>query len=881
MRKRALSLGALTGGGSLLVAVLLLTALVAPVAHAADTDLVITEIMQNPSVLYDTVGEWFEIHNTGPDPVDLQGWTIKDLGADSYTFPTGTPIVIAAGDYAVVARDSLTMVGEGVTVLWQYSNFLLSNSDDEIILLNASMAPIDTVAYDGGPTWPDPTGASMQWNETTGDNNDGANWFAPDVPTFGSGDAGTPNQANSVNGGTAPDVNNVIHRPLVVEATDTPVVTADVTDADGTIASVLLYTRVDGGSWTSQPMSLGTAPSYSATIGAQPLGSVVDYYVEATDNDGLVGVRPATAPTDFFSYTVQTRTITPISSIHADSLGYAGQLVTIEAQVYCPGDYKADGTTVSAYVQDSSGRGINIFGDYLSTGMDLLNDTSNIVRISGTVKWYYSTAEIVQYEVVLVSTGNPELTPVTYSTGDAAAPSNEGTFIKSSGLITDIATTGGSNPAHNFTIDDGSGPVVIRIDDDVVSGLETWALNDSLEAAGAGSSYSGQGQILVCQSDKVTNWGQGVDTTPPELSSATLTGASEVTVQFSEDVDATTGGTAGNYLVYEQATPSNTIAVTSATVQTDASQVVLALASPTSSGVLYVLRVNNVEDLAGNVIATDSEATIVDPNAPVNIVINEIMQNPTALGDTEGEWFEVYNAGSSVVDMNGWTIRDNGIDNHVIDNGGPLLINPGEYKVFGRDATAMAGEGVTLFYQYSNITLGNADDELFLIDTTQTVQDSVLWDGGPVWPDPAGASMQWRGTGDNNDGSQWFWRGFAFGSGDLGSPGAPNSEDTVTDVPGRVMVDQLGSNFPNPFNPRTSFSFSLAQDSQVSLKVFDTRGRLVRTIVDENLKAGSYDRVYSWDGRNDAGRVMPSGIYFYRLSTDAGFTQSRKMTLLK
>ena len=881
MRLRSLSPGVITVGGMLLTAILL-SSFFAPGARAADTDLVITEIMQNPAVVSDTIGEWFEIHNTGPDPVDLQGWTIKDLGTNTYTFPLGTPIVITSDEYAVVARDSLEMASnQGVTVLWQYSNFSLANGDDEIVLLNASSALIDSVAWDGGPVWPDPTGASMQWNETTGDNNVGANWFAPDTPTFGTGDAGTPNLANSVNGGTAPDINNVIHRPLVVEATDSPVVTADVVDADGTIALVNLYVQINGGGFIAQPMTPGTAPSYSATIGSQPLGTVVDYYVEATDNDGLVGLRPSDAPTSFYSYTVQTRTITPIATIQGDSLTYAGQLVTIEAQVYCPGDYKADGTTVSAYVQDSSGRGINIFGDFLSTGMTLLNDTSNVVRISGTVQWYFSTAELVQFEVTLISTGNPELTPVTLGTGAAAALSNEGTFIHSVGLITAIGTTGGTNPAHNFTVDDGSGSLVIRIDDDLVVGLATWALNDSLEAAGAGASYNGQGQILVCETGKVTNWGQGTDTTPPTLDSATLTGVSEITVQFSEDVDATTGNTVGNYEVFEQATPANTIAVTAAAVQVDASQVLLTLASAPTSGVLYIVRVNNVEDLASNVIAPDSEVTLVDPGATVNIVINEIMQNPTALSDTDGEWFEVYNAGTGVVDMNGWTIRDNGIDSHVIDNGGPLLINPGEYKVLGRNATAMAGEGVVLFYQYASFTLGNSDDELFLIDTALAVVDSVLWDGGPVWPDPSGASMQWRGTGDNNDGTQWYWRGFPFGSGDLGSPGAVNTEDTITDVPGRVTANRLGENFPNPFNPRTSFSFALAQDGRVNLRVFDTRGRLVKTVVDENLKAGNYDRVYSWDGRNEGGQVMPSGIYFFRLNTDTGFSQSKKMTLLK
>jgi len=670
---------------------------------------------------------------------------------------------------------------------------------------------------------------------------------------------------------------------LVVEASDSPTITADITDVDGTISSATLWVQINGGGFVSQPMTLGTPPSYSATIGAQPLGTVVDYYVTAMDNDGLTGSRPVAAPAEFFSYTVQNRVITPIANIHADSTNYDGTVVTVQGQVYIPGDYKQDGTSVSAYIQDGSGRGLNIFGTYLSTGTTLLNDTSNVVQVSGTVSWYGgTTVEITGFDCTLVSTGNPELTPATLSTGAAAAPSNEGTFIRSVGLITAISATAGTNPAHNFTVNDGSGPVVIRVDDDTDPGLTSWAINDSLEAAGAGATFGTDGEILVGQLSRLINYGQGVDSTPPSLVSATLTGPTQVTVQFSEDVDATTGNNAGNYEVFEQATPANTITVNSAAVQGDASQVVLTLGSAPSSAVIYTVRVNNVEDLNSNVIAANSTTTLVDPNASAVIKINEVMQNPFVLSDSDGEWFEVYNAGSSAVDMNGWTIRDNGIDSHVINNGGPLVISPGEYKVLARNATAMAGEGVSVFYEYgADITLGNADDEIYLVDTTSAIVDSVLWDGGPVWPDPSGASMQWDGTGDNNDGANWYSNGFAFGSGDLGSPGAANSQDTVTGTPQLKLTTRLDANSPNPFNPRTSFSFTLDKTEQVSLKIYDTRGRLVRTVVNGSLKAGSYDRVYSWDGRDDAGRVSPSGIYFFRLNTESGFSQAKKMTLLK
>ncbi len=249
------------------------------------------------------------------------------------------------------------------------------------------------------------------------------------------------------------------------------------------------------------------------------------------------------------------------------------------------------------------------------------------------------------------------------------------------------------------------------------------------------------------------------------------------------------------------------------------------------------------------------------------------------LADADGEWFEVYNAGSVAVDMNGWTIRDAGIDDHVIDNGGPLVINPGEYKVFGINATAMAAEGVTLFYQYAGITLSNADDEIILETPTAVMVDSVGWDDGLTFPDPSGASMQWNGEGDNADGAQWSESGAVFGSGDKGTPGAAN--DLISPVPVPGVASSLHGNVPNPFNPSTAVGFTLANGGHAQLGIYDVRGRLVRVLVDAQLTAGDYTGAYRWDGRDDAGRTVTSGTYFQRLVVDGKVIGSGKMMLVR
>ena len=160
-----------------------------------------------------------------------------------------------------------------------------------------------------------------------------------------------------------------------------------------------------------------------------------------------------------------------------------------------------------------------------------------------------------------------------------------------------------------------------------------------------------------------------------------------------------------------------------------------------------------------------------------SIVINEIMQNPAAVSDANGEWFELYNAGDTDVDINGWTIRDNDSDSHTIDNGGPLIIPAGGYLVLGRNGDPNTNGGVAVDYVYSSFILANGDDEIILLDGDNVEIDRVEYDGGPEFPDPNGASMELIDPAlDNNVGDNWQEATTPYGDGDLGTPGGPNGE---------------------------------------------------------------------------------------------------------
>lgn len=99
----------------------------------------------------------------------------------------------------------------------------------------------------------------------------------------------------------------------------------------------------------------------------------------------------------------------------------------------------------------------------------------------------------------------------------------------------------------------------------------------------------------------------------------------------------------------------------------------------------------------------------------------------------------------------------------------------------------------------------------------------------------------------------------------------------IDDVPGRRIVS-LDNATPNPFNPSTRLAFELAGREQVRLLIYDTAGRLVRTLVDDVLESGRHET--EWGGRDDDGRRVSSGMYLYRLET-AGFAETKRMVMLK
>ena len=104
----------------------------------------------------------------------------------------------------------------------------------------------------------------------------------------------------------------------------------------------------------------------------------------------------------------------------------------------------------------------------------------------------------------------------------------------------------------------------------------------------------------------------------------------------------------------------------------------------------------------------------------------------------------------------------------------------------------------------------------------------------------------------------------------------PSSVDQVS----LTMVEEfeLHQNYPNPFNPTTTISFAVRKTAKVTLVIYNLQGQLVKTVLSGRLAAGQHQAI--WDGRDQSGKQVASGIYLYRLSGD-GFRATRKLIFTK
>ncbi|MBN1465905.1 lamin tail domain-containing protein, partial [candidate division KSB1 bacterium] len=236
--------------------------------------------------------------------------------------------------------------------------------------------------------------------------------------------------------------------------------------------------------------------------------------------------------------------------------------------------------------------------------------------------------------------------------------------------------------------------------------------------------------------------------------------------------------------------------------------------------------------------ASNSSSQLYSP-----VCINEF-QSTSNFGGTD-DWIEIYNRGTAPFDLSGCFLSDKRGKNTKWQFPQGKVLQPGEYLVIYEDALGFgfASEG-------SDVIMLSAADSTIGLD---------FYDFSDQQPDIS--------EGRYPDGAN-TWQFFVEPT-----RGASNSGSAVADYPAAPQKFELQQNFPNPFNPMTTISFSLPARQKVMLSIYNTLGQKVVTLVDDVLAAGSHSFVWK---AND----VPSGLYFCEFISD-DYAASKKMILAR
>ncbi len=258
-----------------------------------------------------------------------------------------------------------------------------------------------------------------------------------------------------------------------------------------------------------------------------------------------------------------------------------------------------------------------------------------------------------------------------------------------------------------------------------------------------------------------------------------------------------------------------------------------------------------------------------------DVVINEINYNSPDDHDTE-DWIELYNPGSESVNLSGWVFKDED-DSHAFQIPDGTILDANAYLVLceSEELFMQYFPGVSNYVGDVGFGLSGGGELLRLYDTNENLIDSVEYDDESPWPtepDGNGPTLELMDPESDNALAE-SWQASSM---NYGTPGAANSnmsedEEDIVPVSTEIMI------YPNPFNPSTTVSFTIKQGN-VKLAVYNIRGQRVVNLIDAVMPAGTHQ--VTWNGTNESGSAVSSGVYFFKLQTDES-TKIRKALLMK
>ncbi len=451
----------------------------------------------------------------------------------------------------------------------------------------------------------------------------------------------------------------------------------------------------------------------------------------------------------------------------------------------------------------------------------------------------------------IIGTGSYSSTPNTNPTLTITAPSN-GSSLQGGTTSVDITWTALNLPAGgSFTV--------------TVNGTATAnATSPFAVAVSDGMAYAVTVDMLDGAAVVATDATSFDVSFPCDLQLGTITETCQTSTSGVDLYDVTIDYTGGGTSTYTIDTAGNGTVAGDNPTTVAAGQIMI---TGVTEGVDFTVSItgdpaNSSCSLTRNISSPACLANVTCAN-PGDIILTEIMQNPLAAADNEGEYFEVYNTTSAPIDMLGYEIVDlnNSGENFTIVTS--VIVPANGYAVFVANVNTTLNGGITPDYVYDGTStfLGNGSDEIS-IQCGGTVIDEVSWDNGATFPDGNGASMELAvskyNSTDNDLGVNWGLATSAYGAGDLGTPGAVN-DFTLSNEQFTKNSFKL---FPNPVSGN-EITISVENGNPVDVIIYSALGQQVisqkavtNSINVSSLNAGLYIVKVSQNGNSQTRKLV-------------------------
>ena len=752
--------------------------------------------------------EFVEILNTGSDPISIAGWTLSDASSLRHTFAAGTTL---AGGQAIVVFGGDTVgpfgtYGNSLAVVADDGSLGLSNGGDTVSLSDGTQT-IDRITYDGDVAEdqsiarnPNGNGVVVTAQEASNfafvatpgrSNTDNSNFdIGANVLVIESGgstnvaESGTTSDSFTFALGSAPSAPVTVDLSLLTgEVTlDTTQLTftASNFDTPQTVTVTAIDDSVIEGNHTdtiSFALTSGDA-SYNGL-------TVSDVTVNITDDDTM------------------TTTAAVINEFVADLSGSEAGEAFIE--IFVPGAtapvdlsgltlLEIEGDGANGVIDSATTLGTTDANGYFVVPEDVENGTVSFLLVSGFTGAAGDdldtdddgTLDVTPWANIIDSVATLEdvVNDVTYG-GVTLTPGQDGNPNQYGGASR-IPNGADTDSPSDFVRNDffGAG---------IRPGVNA-AAGDAISTPGAPNQVSdGTPGVSVDDGD-----GLAVDEAGPTSDTFDVV----LDAQPTADVIVTLSNADGEITV-----DTSTLTFTPANWDTPQTVTVTAVDDSDIEGNhtgVVSFSATSADPAYDGIAIADQSVAVTDNDgssglAVGDLIINEIMQNPSAVNDSDGEYFEIFNTTANPIDVNGFTISDADGESHIVSSATPLIVAAGGYFVFGINANTNTNGGVPVDYQYSGFNLGNGSDEVIIADNFGLVLDEVAYDNGATFPDPAGASMELiPGTPNpvvaNDSGSNWQVSTSVFGAGDLGTPGAANSSGTNPPAVTAITINDGAAN---------------------------------------------------------------------------------------